>query len=89
MNCFSNHYQNPKPGTRKAKIIKAQIANCQVSLFLQSFQIPPGQISTKKTIKKLVLRMIKCVFHKEKLDQIDTVYEKHIYHSQDQLVVGF
>ena len=37
--------------------------------------------------KKLVLRMIKCVFHKEKPDPIDTVYEKHIYHSQDQLVV--
>ena len=33
--------------------------------------------------------MIKCVFHKEKPDPIDTVYEKHIYHSQDQLVVGF
>ena len=29
-----------------------------------------------------------CVFHKEKLDQIDTVYRKHIYHSQDQLGCG-
>ena len=27
----------------------------------------------------MALRMIKCVFHKEKLDPIDTVNEKHIY----------
>ena len=28
-------------------------------------------------------------FSQEKLDPIDTVYGKHIYHSQDQLIVGF
>ena len=31
--------------------------------------------------------MIKCVFHKEKLNAIDTVYEKHVYHSQDRFFV--
>ena len=36
-----------------------------------------SQIPTRN-LKKLVLRMIKFVFHKEKLDPIDTVYEKHI-----------
>ena len=40
-------------------------------------EIPPSQIPTRN-LKKLVLRMIKFVFHKEKLDPIDTVYEKHI-----------
>ena len=30
--------------------------------------------------------MIKCVFHKEKLNAIDTVYDKHIYHSQSRPV---
>ena len=32
----------------------------------------------QKNVKKLVLILIKCVFLKEKLDPIDTVYEKHI-----------
>ena len=32
----------------------------------------------QKKVKKLVLRLVKCVFLKEKLDPIDTVYEKHI-----------
>ena len=49
----------------------------------------PGQIPTKN-IKKLVFRMIKCAFLKEKLNTIDTVYEKHIfYHSQDQFLWEF
>ena len=32
---------------------------------------------------------MKCIFDKEKLDPIDTVYGKHIYHSQDQLLWDF
>ena len=32
--------------------------------------------------------MKKCVLNKEKLKVIDTVYEKHIFNSQDHLVVG-
>ena len=39
-------------------------------------EIPPSQIPTRN-LKKLVLRMIKFVFHKEKLDPIDTVNGKH------------
>ena len=30
--------------------------------------------------------MIKCLFHKKKLNAIDTVYKKTVYHFQDKLV---
>ena len=33
--------------------------------------------------------MIKYVFHKEKLDPIDTVYKEYIYHSQNKLDMRF
>ena len=49
---------------RKGK--KKHLKYCQVNYFHQSFQIPPGQIPTKKTSKNI---------EKEKLDPIDTVYE--------------
>ena len=35
-----------------------------------------------KAREELVLRTIKWVFYKEKLNTIGTVYEKHIYHSR-------
>ena len=34
------------------------------------------------------MRMIKCVFHKEKLNAIDTVYEKHILSFSRQACCG-
>ena len=38
----------------------------------------PSKFHQVNSHQKLVLRMLKCVFHKEKLNAIDTVYEKYI-----------
>ena len=49
----------------------------------------PSKFRYVKFPKKLVLRMIKCAFHKGKLNAIDTVYEKHVYDSQDLFLREF
>ena len=64
----------------------SQLSNVNIPQFKDNRQ--PGEQRTifhfvckrgAKNVKKLVLRMIKCVFYKEKLDPIDIAYGENTF----------